>query len=270
VRIHRVRIDNFRCLRDFEVDFCDAAGAPRPLTVLVGPNMSGKTTVLDALHLVDAGLLARTATFRQGFDPDDLSLRGDPKRPIAVQLEFSLDTEEQDAIEGLLGNLTDAAVALERRGPYRLDFEWPRPSTMPADMSALREIEPSTGKPWFIWYALLGRALAREARAKRLGSEGVFERVGGLIYLDQHRSAELRVPSVESGSEERASRAGRRRRRDAVVRAGVAARSEMGFRDAGRERLVARQAPVRRPGGAGDHRRRRCDRPGLRSALAPR
>ena len=37
-------IDNFRCIRNAEL-------ALGPMTVLVGPNASGKTSILDALNL---------------------------------------------------------------------------------------------------------------------------------------------------------------------------------------------------------------------------
>lgn len=41
--IARLEAQNFRCLRDVTIDFA-------PLTVLVGPNASGKSTILDALN----------------------------------------------------------------------------------------------------------------------------------------------------------------------------------------------------------------------------
>lgn len=41
--LKRVQIENFRCLRDVELEL-------EPLTVLVGPNASGKSAVLDALR----------------------------------------------------------------------------------------------------------------------------------------------------------------------------------------------------------------------------
>jgi predicted ATPase len=41
--IQRVRIENFRALKDVNVEL-------RPLTVLVGPNDSGKTSFLEAIH----------------------------------------------------------------------------------------------------------------------------------------------------------------------------------------------------------------------------
>lgn len=42
--IKKIRIENFRCIRELEMDL-------EPLTVLVGPNASGKSTVLAALAL---------------------------------------------------------------------------------------------------------------------------------------------------------------------------------------------------------------------------
>ncbi len=44
--IKKIRIENFRCIRELEMDL-------DPLTVLVGPNASGKSTVLKALALQD-------------------------------------------------------------------------------------------------------------------------------------------------------------------------------------------------------------------------
>lgn len=44
--IKKIRIENFRCIRELEMDL-------EPLTVLVGPNASGKSTVLAALSAVE-------------------------------------------------------------------------------------------------------------------------------------------------------------------------------------------------------------------------
>ena len=40
-----VRVQNFKCLLDTKIDLA-------PFTVLIGPNDSGKTSFLDALHLL--------------------------------------------------------------------------------------------------------------------------------------------------------------------------------------------------------------------------
>jgi predicted ATPase len=54
--IKKIRIENFRCIRELEMDL-------EPLTVLVGPNASGKSTVLAALAL-------------QGWQSPDQSVSG--------------------------------------------------------------------------------------------------------------------------------------------------------------------------------------------------
>lgn len=43
--IDRVIFKNFKALRDNEIDL-------QPLTLIVGPNASGKTSILEGLHLV--------------------------------------------------------------------------------------------------------------------------------------------------------------------------------------------------------------------------
>ena len=43
--IDRLRVENFKCLRDVAINFA-------PLTVLIGPNDSGKSSLLDALFLL--------------------------------------------------------------------------------------------------------------------------------------------------------------------------------------------------------------------------
>ena len=78
MKIRRLTVRNFRGLDGARLDFTDEDGRVRPLTVLVGPNRSGKTTFLDALHLVYASLInARQPSLRPAFDPDDPRLRPD-------------------------------------------------------------------------------------------------------------------------------------------------------------------------------------------------
>src|SRR4051812_21559435 len=44
-----IRIENFRQISHWEHDFTDSLGRVRDLTVLVGPNATGKTAILDAI-----------------------------------------------------------------------------------------------------------------------------------------------------------------------------------------------------------------------------
>ena len=49
MKIVRAVIENFRHIEKLELDFTDSLDRVRDLTLLVGPNACGKTTVLNAL-----------------------------------------------------------------------------------------------------------------------------------------------------------------------------------------------------------------------------
>jgi len=195
VRIHNIRIDNFRRLNNFTADFCDEAGMPRPLTLIVGPNMSGKTTILDALHLVYACIEnAREPQFRPDFDPNDPALRPDSNQPIAVDISFSLHPGEWEAIDELEKKLGRHGLATQEETLYRFSFRWPAPAR---SYFGVMRTNPSKAN-----LAFRGRATAKIAKYQRLVSEGIFEEVGGILYLDQHRSVDLRAPSTATGSQD--------------------------------------------------------------------
>lgn len=199
VRIHEVTVRNFRAIREHTLDLRGKDGLPRGLTVLVGPNMAGKTTILDAIHLAYACIENKKAPkLRPGLDPDDLTLRPDPSRPIEVELVFSLGSEERTAIAELHQKLGDAEL-LPDAAEYRVLFQRPGPSGEPFGFE---------GRPKFSNQALRGRALAMIAKQRRLVKEAEFDRVGGIQYLDQHRSVVVRAPfRATAGEDELIARA---------------------------------------------------------------
>ncbi len=81
----RLRVQNFKCLRDVDVKL-------GPFTVLIGPNDSGKSSVLDAMHL-----LGRTTTtpivelFRDDLDLSNLVWMRDADRTIEWLAEGQLN-----------------------------------------------------------------------------------------------------------------------------------------------------------------------------------
>jgi AAA domain, putative AbiEii toxin, Type IV TA system/AAA ATPase domain len=199
MRIHDVTIENFRGIEKKRTfNFCEpGTDTPRRLSVLVGPNMSGKTTVLDAVHLVyEVVSNLHAPKLRPDFNPDDPALRADPHLPVRIGLRFSLLPDELQAVRELQGLLGDAPVEASSE-TYQLRVRWPPKDGAQGIQSVL---EP--GSTWGANSLLRGRALARIARAKRFVKEGIFDRVGGLLYFDQHRSVELAVPSTRSAAED--------------------------------------------------------------------
>ena len=51
MKVTSALIENFRHIERLELDFTDSVGRVRDVSVIVGPNTSGKTTVLDALAI---------------------------------------------------------------------------------------------------------------------------------------------------------------------------------------------------------------------------
>lgn len=64
-----IKIENFRCLKHVEVPL-------RPLTVLIGPNDSGKTAFLAALHILSGGRSLERTDWWRGDRSQDVEITG--------------------------------------------------------------------------------------------------------------------------------------------------------------------------------------------------
>src|SRR5436309_15098001 len=72
MKLRKVRIENFRAIKETEIVFADALGAIRPVTVLAGPNGSGKTSLLFAIVQALRGVMGyRTSDVPE---PDELDI----------------------------------------------------------------------------------------------------------------------------------------------------------------------------------------------------
>jgi putative ATP-dependent endonuclease of OLD family len=84
VRITRLRIENFRCVRDLTVDLDDT-------TVFIGPNNAGKTAILDAVRVV---LTRRWGQRGTGFTENDVHKPdpdGDPRTLPPVRITLTME-----------------------------------------------------------------------------------------------------------------------------------------------------------------------------------
>src|SRR5438132_13554734 len=94
MKLAKLQIENFRHLgcRDqaFVLDFTDAVGQVRDFTLLVGPNASGKTTILDAIAAAMAPGLG-LPTLRADFtlSPRRVVCRGALNAKVTCWLRFS-------------------------------------------------------------------------------------------------------------------------------------------------------------------------------------
>ena len=183
--LRRVRVSSFRGLTDRTVDLLGPGNVPRPLTVLVGPNMSGKTTFLDAIHLAYEGVAnARKPAWRPGLDPYDPTLRGDPNQPIEVTIEFSLHDGELEAMRELETAL-GGSLAVSPADSFTFTFQCPPPDASSHGVTG--------SHPGNAHLAFRGRPLASLALSRKIPTvtEKYLDRVGGVFYLDQARRGRL-------------------------------------------------------------------------------
>ena len=104
MRLSKVRVRNFRCIKDISVDLEDT-------TVLIGENNSGKTAFLEAIRICLSQLRARSGRVFHEYDyhlPDDAATPMDSE-PIVIEL-FFIEPEPGSWNDDIIQELGDVAV----------------------------------------------------------------------------------------------------------------------------------------------------------------
>lgn len=84
IKIGRIRIKNFKHIKDLELDFSD-----RDLIVLDGPNGFGKTTIFDAIELVLTGKISRIKNTAHGLTGyESVLFVDDENKNTEIKVEF--------------------------------------------------------------------------------------------------------------------------------------------------------------------------------------
>ncbi len=94
--IHRAKFQNFKALRDVEVTFDSR------LTVLVGPNGSGKTSVLQGIHFFCLGLRNMPSAFSY-LPTTDLMFSREADGEMVLELGADLGSEKYRHIRQIVG-----------------------------------------------------------------------------------------------------------------------------------------------------------------------
>jgi predicted ATPase len=179
MKIARAVIENFRHIERLELDFTDSVGRVRDVSVFVGPNASGKTTVLDALGL-GLGIATGLYGFRPDFVPSPRTLvrRGALQARVTFQMQFS--PEEIETTRQLY-NLSEEEQEIPDAREVTITWTYPDPHGEHSLGYALCE-PPGT------WHLFKGRVkVARLLPTERVNWSW-FERVGGVFTFDQQRT----------------------------------------------------------------------------------
>jgi predicted ATPase len=130
MHLRRLSISNFRQLKNIEVEFRDG------VSVIVGPNAIGKTTILEAIRLAKALLAPRIANEAQQalmsigasspHNPQQLipgAVVGDPTKPLEIKCAYEISAAEYallsnsvaqiatDLVQARVPNATPAGIA---------------------------------------------------------------------------------------------------------------------------------------------------------------
>jgi predicted ATP-dependent endonuclease of OLD family len=106
MKIARANIENFRHIESLDLDFRDSLGRVREVSLIVGPNTSGKTTILDALA-AGVGLGTELSFGRPDFviSPRTVVRRGALAARVTCWVRFS--REEIEATREVLRRAED-------------------------------------------------------------------------------------------------------------------------------------------------------------------
>jgi energy-coupling factor transporter ATP-binding protein EcfA2 len=231
MKLRKVRIQNFRAIKDSEIVFADALGAIRPITVLAGPNGSGKTSVLYAIIQALRGVMGyRTSDVPEPEELDihrPLSPSGLSRVPpsISITLDIEFADQERAAIRKVLNEATFDEPILDRLpelpgGKMRALWKYPperRPDGTLSPSWFLNRTEPRNAIPWF-----KGRSTAISAwRNRRLGERDLLDKIGGIYLFPQDRSLRSRVMGEHVSQDEESPAASERKSREPLSVWGV-------------------------------------------------
>jgi predicted ATPase len=179
MKIARAVIENFRQIEHLELDFTDSLGRVRDLLLLVGPNASGKTTVLDALALA-VGIPTKLPCLRRGMSlrPSAVVRRGALRARVTCVVRFC--QEEVVATRELL-RLAEESLPVPDLSEVRLTWELPDPD----ENSQLGRvtIEPTEASVLFTT-----RRKTAHLISTGLLSTAALERAGAVFTFDQQRT----------------------------------------------------------------------------------
>ncbi|MDB9535694.1 AAA family ATPase [Dolichospermum planctonicum CS-1226] len=190
MKLHSLEIKNFRAIEDISLDFTDLLGRPQPINLIVGPNGSGKTSILDAIHVVVKVFEnPQNPELREGLEYNAQQLVSGRANIAQITFEYSIEKDEAEAINDVYSslklpqkfNLSESVPPLG--SPAKVI--WYYPSRKPNNLCD-HEILPRNS------IRVLGaRGRASQAISQNRQTSQIFDRIGGVCYLDQRRTVRL-------------------------------------------------------------------------------
>jgi predicted ATPase len=183
VKLAKIAIENFRQLgtssRPLEISFTDPLDRVRDFTLLVGPNTTGKTSILDAIGAAIGPTLEMPTTRREfKRSPRTVVRRGARQARVTCWLRFSPD---EVAASRTLFQLADVDQTVPEVSEVKLTWDYPDPRAL--SNSGYSHSDPPLG-----WALLKGRVQAARLLATGRVDWNWFRRVGSVFTFDQERT----------------------------------------------------------------------------------
>ncbi|TGO02497.1 ATP-binding protein [Candidatus Thiomargarita nelsonii] len=189
MKIHTLKIQNFRAIENSAFDFTDSLSKPKKINLIVGPNGSGKTSILDAILML-VRLLENPShpRLRSALEFSVAQIVRGSGRQAICEFEYSIEKDEACAINEVFS-------ALEKEPPFQFNRE-EAPISMPAlvvwkypkkgEFYGKRNFLVESANS--LTEVLGARGQIAQAVSMKLIPSSLFQRIGGVCYLDQRRS----------------------------------------------------------------------------------
>ncbi|AFZ23859.1 putative ATP-binding protein involved in virulence [Cylindrospermum stagnale PCC 7417] len=196
MKLHSLDIENFRAINKISLDFTDYLARPRPISLIVGPNQSGKTSILDAIHVV-VKVFENPATpsLRDGLQYNVQQLVRGRGNIAKISFEYSIDKDEAKAINNVYSSLElrqhfDLSNANQPPLNNPVKVIWTFPKNLDINTSR-KNLYDYKYEPDNSIKVLGARGRASEAVSLNLQDHEIFDKIGGVCYLDQRRNVRL-------------------------------------------------------------------------------
>ena len=158
------------------MDFRDSLGNARPVTAIVGPNTSGKTTILDAISLA-LGPPTRMFRPRPGLDLSTRTIVRRTALHAKVEATLRFDLDEIATAKRLLRNAGEEPGDEPHTG-QDVTIKWSYPDN--------RQGSIGNHNSRHLWL-LATRKLAGRLMATGRATVSEFDKAGGVFFFDQQR-----------------------------------------------------------------------------------
>lgn len=181
MKLLEFHLRNFRGIESLDLDFRDEWGLPRRIAPIVGPNASGKTSILDAINLV-LGPITESDYLRPGLTlhPSTLVRHGAAQAKADCVVEFSeQEVEEAQRLFAIVE--PDASSKIPPVTEVKVHWEFP-------DLHGRRRTGWYRCEPHGSWRLFKTRKwIARTLHVPSVSPRD-FVKAGGVFVFDQQRT----------------------------------------------------------------------------------